>query len=102
MRVPFETFKGPTCKGSYVFGNACGTCEKCIWELRMREDVSHFWDRDECIKRDAAERVIELVRQSKYSINDTYGKVDVVVAADLIHKIRQEFWAGSPAAAPSE
>jgi hypothetical protein len=32
MRPPFETFKNPTCRGSYVLGTACGHCEKCAWE----------------------------------------------------------------------
>ena len=31
-RPPFETFKNSTCKGSYAFGSACGSCEKCAWE----------------------------------------------------------------------
>ena len=30
-RIPFETFTGPTCKGSFALGTACGTCEKCLW-----------------------------------------------------------------------
>lgn len=31
-RPPFETFKNAICRGSYVFGNHCGNCEKCSWE----------------------------------------------------------------------
>ena len=31
-RPPFETFKHPTCRGSLVFGSACGHCERCSWE----------------------------------------------------------------------
>jgi len=32
LRPPFETFTGPTCKGCLALGNACGFCEKCVWE----------------------------------------------------------------------
>lgn len=32
MRPPFETFKRPTCKGSFVLASACGNCERCDWE----------------------------------------------------------------------
>lgn len=34
MKPPYETFKGPTCRGSLVLGNGCGHCEKCAWERR--------------------------------------------------------------------
>jgi hypothetical protein len=30
-------FTGATCRGSYAFGTACGTCEHCKWELQRRE-----------------------------------------------------------------
>lgn len=29
---PWTTFQNPTCRGSLRLGNACGTCEKCVWE----------------------------------------------------------------------
>lgn len=29
---PWDTFKGPTCRGCYALGSACGKCEKCAWE----------------------------------------------------------------------
>ena len=32
LRPPYETFKEPTCKGSYALGTDCGWCEKCTWE----------------------------------------------------------------------
>ena len=30
---PYSTFKYPTCKGSMALGSACGSCEKCQWEI---------------------------------------------------------------------
>lgn len=38
---PWETFVGPTCRGSYALGTACGICDKCKWEreqLKIRDD----------------------------------------------------------------
>jgi hypothetical protein len=32
---PWETFKSPTCRGSYILGTACGRCEKCEWERSL-------------------------------------------------------------------
>lgn len=37
-RPPFETFTGPTCRGSYALGTACGHCEKCAWERSLASD----------------------------------------------------------------
>lgn len=31
-------FKGATCRGSFVFGSACGNCERCDWERKVRRD----------------------------------------------------------------
>jgi len=35
IRPPYETFKNPTCRGSYSLGTACGHCEKCEWEKSL-------------------------------------------------------------------
>src|SRR5688500_10741482 len=43
MRPPFETFKYPTCRGSYALGSACGHCEKCTWE---RHEKYHRFDEE--------------------------------------------------------
>lgn len=31
VKIPFDTFKNPTCRGDVRLGNACGVCEKCVW-----------------------------------------------------------------------
>lgn len=55
-RPPYETFKRPTCRGSYRLGTACGHCEKCAWEQReMRRDA----DKTEII--DARENELRLL-----------------------------------------
>lgn len=36
---PYETFKRPTCRGCMALGNACGTCEKCAWEIAHFAEV---------------------------------------------------------------
>lgn len=41
LRPPFETFTGPTCKGCYALGTACGTCEKCKWERDVQNACPH-------------------------------------------------------------
>lgn len=38
LRPPFETFTGPTCRGCLSLGNACGFCEKCVWEKKQGYD----------------------------------------------------------------
>lgn len=30
--APLPKFSRATCRGSYVFGSACGNCERCAWE----------------------------------------------------------------------
>lgn len=39
VRPPYETFKGPVCRGSYALGNQCGRCEKCEWEASKIADA---------------------------------------------------------------
>ena len=34
-RPPYETFKYPVCKGSFLLGSACTRCEKCAWECEQ-------------------------------------------------------------------
>jgi len=31
MKIPFETFISPICRGAVEFRTDCGTCEKCLW-----------------------------------------------------------------------
>ena len=33
VRESLPAWKGATCRGCYAFGNACGHCERCKWEL---------------------------------------------------------------------
>lgn len=39
-RPPFETFKRPICRGSIMFGSACGHCERCTWEKNQKDSVA--------------------------------------------------------------
>lgn len=39
-RPPFETFKRPICRGSIMFGSACGRCERCTWEQNQKYSVA--------------------------------------------------------------
>jgi hypothetical protein len=40
VREELPTFSRPTCRGSIVFGSACGHCERCEWEKKHGQGMS--------------------------------------------------------------
>ena len=36
VKIPFETFTKPYCRGDINLGSACGHCEKCEWVRKYR------------------------------------------------------------------
>ena len=41
-REKLPTFLGATCKGCFVLKNACGSCERCKWELSHPQPMATF------------------------------------------------------------
>ena len=47
-QITVPTYERPTCRGSFIFGSACGHCERCNdeWAKMTPEQRQKYWEKD--------------------------------------------------------